>query len=226
MAGRRDITNVRRRLSTRSWCLPPSRGRYVAGRQSVRQRHRQSGSRGPAAKMPAAARPLDRSKYGSSMAADPLRDHRRRHPRKRPQQLRIRGSNPSTSGPAAARRYLGGPSLASAVFTVLREQPTTRASSTPLQTSHGSEPNPPRSAPASSLARLPPRSRGKLVKISVAAPWPVFSCRRHVRPPASRRCLRNGRTAGFHRSARLLPTVVLSDSMAAGGVNELSADGC
>jgi hypothetical protein len=40
------------------------------------------------------------------------------------------------------------------------------------------------------------------------------------------RCLRDGRTAGFHRSARFLPTVVLSDSMGSGRVNELSTDGC
>jgi hypothetical protein len=189
-----DITNVRRRLSTRSWCHPPSRGRYVAGRQSLRQRHRQSGSRG-GGNMPAATRPPDRSKYGSSTAADPLRDHRRRHPRKRPQQLRIRGSNPSTSGPAAARRYLGGPSLGSAVFTVLREQPTTGASSTPLRLPtdlppilHDQHLLPPWLDPA--------RVKGEVGQSSVAAPWPVFSCRRHVRPPACRRCLRDGRTAG------------------------------
>jgi hypothetical protein len=40
------------------------------------------------------------------------------------------------------------------------------------------------------------------------------------------RCLRDGRTAGFHRSGRFLPTVVLSDSMGSGRVNELSTDGC
>ena len=40
---------------------------------------------------------------------------------------RIRGSYSSTSNPAGARSYLGGPSLANAAFTVFREQPTTRA---------------------------------------------------------------------------------------------------
>jgi hypothetical protein len=41
----------------------------------------------------------------------------------------------------------------------------------------GSQPSPPRSAPASSATRLWPGSRGTW-SISVAAPWSVFSCRR------------------------------------------------
>ena len=40
---------------------------------------------------------------------------------------RIRGSNPSTTDPIGRRTYLGGPSLASAAFTVFREMPSTRA---------------------------------------------------------------------------------------------------
>jgi hypothetical protein len=40
---------------------------------------------------------------------------------------RIRGSNASATDPRGGRWYLGGPSLASAAFTVFREIPSTRA---------------------------------------------------------------------------------------------------
>jgi hypothetical protein len=40
---------------------------------------------------------------------------------------RIRGSNTSATHPAAARRYRGGPSAASAAFTVFLQAPITRA---------------------------------------------------------------------------------------------------
>jgi hypothetical protein len=40
---------------------------------------------------------------------------------------RIRGSNTSTTDPTAARRYRGGPSAASAAFTVFLDTPNTRA---------------------------------------------------------------------------------------------------
>src|ERR671932_2280617 len=40
---------------------------------------------------------------------------------------RIRGSTPSTIDPAGQRTYFGGPAVANAARTVLREQPITRA---------------------------------------------------------------------------------------------------
>jgi len=40
---------------------------------------------------------------------------------------RIHGSNPSTTDPTGRRTYLGGPSLASAAFTVFLATPSTRA---------------------------------------------------------------------------------------------------
>jgi hypothetical protein len=67
-------------------------------------------------------------------------------------------------------------------------------------------------------------------------PPPPSSCSANIRPHGAAvdtcdrqgpgRCLRDGRTAGVHRSARFLPTVVLSDSIDSGRVNELSTDGC
>ena len=60
--------------------------------------------------------------------ADPLGDHRRRHPRIRLQQLpdpRLDLIDRST--PPAARSYFGGPSEANAAFTVFLEIPNTRA---------------------------------------------------------------------------------------------------
>jgi hypothetical protein len=95
-----------------------------------------------------------------------------------PLQLPDPRSNPSTSDPVAARRYLGAPKLATAAFTVFREHPTPGAA---VDTGDRQDPG---------------------------------------------RCLRDGRTAGFHRSARFLPMVVLADSMGSGRVNELSTDGC
>jgi hypothetical protein len=166
MARRRDITNIRRRLSTRSWCLPPSRGRYVAGRQSLRQRHRQSGSRGPAANMPAAARPPDRS--STDRVRQPIRSAIT--------VAGIRGNARNSSG-SGARTHPPAAPLQHGDTSAARRWPATSlpcsANSRPLgrarhpQTSDGSEPNPPRSAPASALARLPPGSRGKLVKFQL-----------------------------------------------------------
>jgi hypothetical protein len=84
---------------------------------------------------------------------------------------RIRGSNPSTRDPAGARSYLGGPSLASAAFTVFREQPITRAISEietlsdrrNLRISAQSSTISTRSLPGSTPARV----SGKLVKIEL-----------------------------------------------------------
>src|SRR4029453_6404319 len=58
---------------------------------------------------------------------NPFRDHRRRHPRKRCQKPPDPPVMASANDPDGARSYLGGPWLASAAFTVFREQPTSRA---------------------------------------------------------------------------------------------------
>ena len=69
-----------------------------------------------------------------------------------------------------------------------------------------------RSALSSSMARLPTASSGGWSRFTHRGQYSaaVDTCDRQC--PG--RCLRDGRTAGFHRSARFLPTVVLSDSMA------------
>jgi hypothetical protein len=91
---------------------------------------------------------------------------------------RIRGSKASISDLVAARRYLGGPKLATA-FTVFGEQPTTRGLRSTRVTA---------SVLGDALGMV-----GRPVSTGLRDSW---------------------------------PTVVLSDSMGSGRVNELSTDGC
>ena len=93
-------------------------------------------------------------------------------------------------------------------------------------------------APGSAARTHPPATPLQPGPTSAAQSWPAppSPCSANIRPHGAGidtcdrqcpgRCLRDGRTAGFHRSARFLPTVVLSDSMGNGRVNELSTDGC
>jgi hypothetical protein len=93
-------------------------------------------------------------------------------------------------------------------------------------------------APGSAARTHPPATPRQPGRTSAAQSWPPppSPCSANIRPRGAvvdrcdrqcpGRCLRDGRTAGFHRSARFLPTVLLSDSMDSGRVNELSTDGC
>jgi hypothetical protein len=93
-------------------------------------------------------------------------------------------------------------------------------------------------APGSAARTHPPATPLQPGGTSAAQSWPPppSPCSANSRPHGAAvdtcdrqwpgRCLRDGRTAGFHRSARFLPTVVLADSMDSGRVNELSTDGC
>jgi hypothetical protein len=88
------------------------------------RRYRSSRSRSATARSPrSSSRIRSRNRYGqpirSAFAVAGIRGNGRNS-------SRIRGSNASTSDPAAARTYLGGPKLATAAFTVFREHPTTR----------------------------------------------------------------------------------------------------
>jgi hypothetical protein len=88
------------------------------------RRYRSSQSRSATARSPrSSSRIRSRNRYGqpirSAFAVAGIRGNGRNS-------SRIRGSNASTSDPAAARTYLGGPKLATPAFTVFREHPTTR----------------------------------------------------------------------------------------------------
>ena len=169
---------------------------------------------GPAADTPAATPPPVRSTCGSNTAT-------RSVPRSpSPASVghacsssRIRGSYPSASDPDRARSYLGGSSRPTPPSPCSANNPSPAQSprSTPPPTcaAVGSQPNPPRSTPASSLARLRPGSRGS---------WSIFSCRTVVSiqlPPtrgavAPRACgsvETGGRDTGLgHWPPRCVPT--------------------
>jgi hypothetical protein len=91
---------------------------------------------------------------------------------------RIRGSNPSATDPRGARQYLGGPSAASAAFTVLRATPITRAISEIAKSSarrnRRISAQPSTSNTCFPPARIQPGSQGS---------WPIFSCRAVVSFP-------------------------------------------
>jgi hypothetical protein len=104
---------------------------------------------------------------------------------------RIRGSYPSTTDPAGAREYRGGPSLAKARFTVFREIPTTRAISeidnasarrSRRTSAQSSTPNT-RFLPGST----PGQGLGEAGQSSVAALWSVLGCRRQRAAPSAAR---------------------------------------
>lgn len=144
----------------------------------VRQQVQRPQLRDPAAERADRVRP----------AADPFGDHRRRHPRIRRQQLPDPRLKPIHQRPPGARRYFGGPSLASAASTVFLEILITRAIS-----EIGMPSRPPQPADLCpvlpSNTCLPPRlgssqGLGEAGQFSVATRWSVFSCRRHAAAPS------------------------------------------